>query len=178
MGILKKREEDKAEKEKAVERFYALLKALMDELFEHAQKSRHIKVPKNVSFGLIYDQRDNVLFTGSDSKTGKKMYLYNVRVIGRMFEEKRDQMLADQTTQTLFGWIADVCSIYVGPFVYDHVVNVQHRGEGTAERTTKQIVRTFLDKLASEPELKYVLDTIRDDSQKKKEEEEEKADQQ
>ncbi|UVS68582.1 hypothetical protein [Nitrososphaera viennensis] len=175
MGILKKREEDKQEKQKAVERFYALLKALMDELFEHAQKSRHVKMPKNVSFGLIYDQRDNILFTGSDSKTGKKMYLYNVRVIGKMFEEKREQMLADQTTQTLFSWIADVCSIYISPFVYEYVVNVQHRGEGTAERTTRQIVRSFLDKLTSEPELKYVLDTIRDDSQKK--EGEEKADQ-
>jgi hypothetical protein len=39
---------------------------------------------------------------------------------------------------------------------------VQHRGEGTAERTTRQIVRGFLDKLTSDPELKYVLDTIRD----------------
>lgn len=160
VGILKK--EDKEEKQKAVERFYALLKALMDELFDHAQKSKHIKIPKNVSFGLIYDQRDGVLFTGSDSKTGKKMYLYNVRVIGKMFEEKREQMLADQTTATLFTWIADVCSIYISPFVYDHVVNVQHRGEGTAERTTRQIVRGFLDKLTSDPELKYVLDTIRD----------------
>jgi hypothetical protein len=97
------------------------------------------------------------------------MYLYNVRIIGRMFEEKREQMLADQTTQTLFSWIADVCSIYISPFVYDYVVNVQHRGEGTAERTTRQIVRSFLDKLTSEPELKYVLDMIRDS---------EKADQQ
>lgn len=160
MGLLKK--EDKEQKEKAVERFYALLKALMDELFDHAQKSKHVKIPKNVSFGLIYDQRDNILFTGAEKSTGKKMYLYNVRVIGKMFEEKRDQMLADQTTATLFAWIADVCSIYISPFVYDYVVNVQHRGEGTAERTTRQIVRGFLDRLTSDPELKYVLDTIRD----------------
>jgi hypothetical protein len=55
-----------------------------------------------------------------------------------------------------------VCSIYVSPFVYDHVVNVQHRGEGTAERTTRQLVRSFLDKLASDPELKYVLDPLRE----------------
>jgi hypothetical protein len=177
VGILKKREEEKEEKQKAVERFYSLLKALMDELFEHAQKSRHIKMPRNVSFGLIYDQRENVLFTGVDSKTGKKMYLYNVRIIGKMFEEKRNQMLSDQTTQTLFNWIADVCSIYISPFVYDYVVNVQHRGEGTAERTTRQIVRSFLDKLTSEPELKYVLDTIRDNPQKE-EEKEQRADQQ
>jgi hypothetical protein len=160
VGILKK--EDKEEKQKASERFYALLKALMDEMFDHAQKSKHVKMPRNVSFGLVYDERDSVLFTGVEKGTGKKMYLYNVRVIGKMFEEKREQMLADQTTATLFTWIADVCSIYISPFVYDHVVNVQHRGEGTAERTTRQIVRGFLDKLTSDPELKYVLDTIRD----------------
>ena len=152
----------KEDKEKSVERFYALLKVLMDELFEYAPKSKHVKMPYNVSFGLIYDEKNAVLFTGADQKTGKKMYLYNVRVIGKMFEEKREQMIADQTTATLFTWIADVCSIYISPFVYDHVVNVQHRGEGTAERTTRQIVRGFLDKLTSDPELKYVLDTIRD----------------
>lgn len=160
MGILKK--EDKEERQKAVERFYALLKALMDELFEHAQKSKHVKMPRNVSFGLIYDQRDAVLFTGVEKGTGKKMYLYNVRVIGKTFEEKRQRMLEDSTTDTLFSWIADVCSIYIGPFVHEYVVNVQHRGEGTAERTTRQIVRSFLDRLASEPELKHVLDPLRE----------------
>jgi hypothetical protein len=152
----------KEDKEKSVERFYALLKTLMDELFEYAPKSKHVKMPYNVSFGLIYDEKNAVLFTGADQKTGKKMYLYNVRVIGRMFEEKREKMLEDKTTETLFSWIADVCSIYLGPFVYDYVVNVQHRGEGAAERTTRQIVKGFLDRLTSDPELKYVLDTIRD----------------
>jgi hypothetical protein len=152
----------KEEKQKSVERFYALLKALMDELFEYAPKSKHVKMPYNVSFGLIYDDRDSVLFTGADQKTGKKLYLYNVRVIGRMFEQKRQAVLEDKTTATLFSWIADVCSLYISPFVYDYVVNVQHRGEGAAERTTRQIVRGFLEKLTSDPELKYVLDTIRD----------------
>jgi hypothetical protein len=156
---LKKKDE---EKQKSVERFYALLKALMDELFEYAPKSKHVKMPYNVSFGLIYDEKDNALFNGVDKNTGKKMYLYNVRVIGRMFEQKRQAMLEDKTTETLFSWIADVCSIYIGPFVYDHVVNVQHRGEGAAERTTRQIVRGFLEKLTSDPELAYVLDTLRE----------------
>lgn len=150
------------ERQKSVKRFYALLKALMDELFEYAPKSKHVKMPFNVSYGLIYDDRDSVLFTGTDQKTGKKMYLYNVRVIGRMFEQKRQAMIEDKTTETLFSWIADVCSLYISPFVYDYVVNVQHRGEGAAERTTRQIVRGFLDKLTSDPELKYVLDTIRE----------------
>jgi hypothetical protein len=157
VGILKK---DDEEKQKNVQRFYLLLTALMNELFEYAQKSKHVKIPNNVSFGLVYDDRDAVLFTGKDKQTGKKTYLYNVRIIGKMFEEKRECMLQDETTASLFSWIADVCTIYINPFVYDYVVNVQHRGEGTAERTTRQIVRGFLDKLASDPDLKYVLDTI------------------
>ncbi|MGH9993001.1 MAG: hypothetical protein ACREBU_04680 [Nitrososphaera sp.] len=150
------------EKQKSVERFYRLLKALMDELFEYAPKSKHVKMPYNVSFGLIYDNRDSVLFTGVEQKTGKKMYLYNVRVIGRMFEEKKQAMIEDKTTDTLFGWISDVCSVYITPFVYDYVVNVQHRGQGAADRTTRQIVKGFIEKLANDPELKYVLDTIRE----------------
>lgn len=152
----------KEDKEKSIERFYALLKALMDELFEYAPRSKHVKMPYNVSFGLIHDEKDAVLFTGIDKKTKKKMYLYNVRVIGKMFEQKRQAMVEDKTTETLFSWIADVCSLYISPFVYDYVVNTQHRGEGAAERTTRQIVRGFLEKLTSDPELKYVLDTIRD----------------
>jgi len=32
-----------------------------------------------------------------------------------------------------------------------------------AERTTKQIVRGYIDKLLNEPELKYVLDIMRQD---------------
>jgi hypothetical protein len=91
-----------------------------------------LKLPYNVFYGLIYDDRNSVLLTGADQKTGKKLYLYKVRVIGRMFEEKREKMLEDKTAQTLFSWIADVCSLYISPFVYDYVVNVQHRGEGTA----------------------------------------------
>jgi hypothetical protein len=150
------------EKKKSVERFYTLLKALMDELLEYAPKSKHVKMPYNVSFGLVYDARDGVLFTGTDKNSGKKMYLYNVRVIGRMFEERREAMLKDETADTLFGWIGDVCIIFVSPFVYEYVVNVQHRGQGAAERTSRQIVKGFLDRLASDPELKYVLDTIRE----------------
>jgi hypothetical protein len=152
----------KEDKRKSIERFYALLKALMDELFEYAPGSKHVKMPYNVSFGLIYDEKDAILFTGIDQKTRKKMYLYNVRVIGKMFEQKQQAMVEDKTTETLFSWIADVCSLYISPFVYDYVVNTQHRGEGAAERTTRQIVRGFLEKLTSDPELKYVLDKIRD----------------
>jgi hypothetical protein len=151
------------EKQKSVERFYTLLKALMDELFEYAPRSKHVKMPYNVSFGLVYDDRDSIYFAGADKNTGKKMYLYNVRIIGKMFEEKRQAMLDDRTTDTLFGWIGDVCSMYITPFVYDYVVNVQHRGQGAADRTTRQIVRGFLDKLVADPELKYVLDTLREE---------------
>ena len=149
------------EKQRQVERFYILLRTLMDELFEYAPKSGHVKMPFNVSFGLIHDQRDSILLSGIDQKTGKKMYLYNVRLIGQMFEDKREQMIADKTADTLFSWIGDVCSLYVRPFVYDYVVNTQHRGKGVADRTTRQIVRGFLNKLVKDPELKYVLNTIR-----------------
>ncbi|MFZ0510548.1 MAG: hypothetical protein WAM14_02980 [Candidatus Nitrosopolaris sp.] len=149
------------EKQKQVERFYFLLKSLIDELFEYAPKSGHVKMPFNVSFGLIHDQQDSILLTGIDQKTGKKMYLYNVRIIGQMFEDKREQMIADKTVDTLFTWIAGVCFLYVRPFVYDYVVRTQHRGKGAADRTTRQIVRGFINKLVNDPELKYVLDAIK-----------------
>ena len=79
-----------------------------------------------------------------------------------MFEEKRQKMLEDKTTETLFSWISEVCSLYISSFVNAHVINAQHRDEGAAERTTRQIVRGFWDRLTSAPELKYVLDSIRD----------------
>ena len=78
-----------------------------------------------------------------------------------MFEYKRKQMIADKTVNTLFVWIADVCFLYLRPFVYDYVVNTQHRGKGAADRTTRRIVRGFLNKLVNDPELKYVLDSIK-----------------
>jgi hypothetical protein len=162
LGLFSKRNSNKDdEQQKQIERFYILLKALMDELFEYAPKSGHVKMPFNVSFGLIYDKRDSILLTGIDQSTGKKMYLYNVRIIGQMFEDKREQMIRDKTADALFSWIADVCSLYVRPFVYEFVVNTQHRGKGAADRTTRQIVRGFLNRLVNDPELKYVLDTIK-----------------
>ena len=162
LGLFSKRNSNKdGEQQRQIERFYILLKALMDELFEYAPKSGHVKMPFNVSFGLIYDKRDSILLTGIDKSTGRKMYLYNVRIIGQMFEEKREQMITDKTADTLFSWIADVCSLYVRPFVYEYVVNTQHRGKGAADRTTRQIVRGFLNRLVNDPELKYVLDTIK-----------------
>jgi hypothetical protein len=160
----KDKSKDEEIRRKHVERFYILLSSIMNELFEYAPKSGHVKMPYNVSFGLIHDKRDSILLKGTDQKTGKKLYLYNTRIIGKMFEERRGQMLEDSTTNTLFVWIADLCSLYIGPFVYEYVVNTQHRGEGAAERTTRQIVRGFMDKLVNEPELKYVLDTMRYDT--------------
>ena len=144
-----------------LERFYFLLRALMDELFEYAPKLGHVKMPFNVSFGLIYDERNSTLLIGTDSKTGRKMYLYNVRIIDRMFEDKRELMMADKTPNALFAWIAQVCSLYISPFVYEYVMNTQHRGRAAADRTVRQIVRGFLDRLINDPDLKYVLDSIR-----------------
>lgn len=159
---------ERSEKQEQVERFYALLKGLMDELFEYAPKSKHVKMPHNASFGLIYDERESVLFTGTDKKSGKKVYLFNVRIIGKMFEEKRKQMLADQNADSLFSWIGEVCSLYIRPFVYEFVVNVQHRGQGAAERTTRKIVRGFLEELLHNPQLKYVVDNLRSKPQGQK----------
>ena len=112
----------KKRKLRQVKRFYLLLSTLMNELFEYAPKSGHVKMPYNVSFGLIHDKRDSILLKGTDQKTGKTMYLYNIRVIGQIFEERREQMLNDNTTNTLFSWIGDVCSLYIRPFVYEYVV--------------------------------------------------------
>ena len=162
-GKKENKEEREEIKKNHAKRFYLLLSTLMNELFEYAPKSGHVKMPYNVSFGLIHDKTDSVLLKGIDQKTGKTLYLYNTRIIGKMFEERREHMLNDSTTNTLFSWIGDVCSLYIRPFVYEYVVNVQHRGEGAAERTTRQIVRGFMDKLLSEPELKYVLDNMRED---------------
>jgi hypothetical protein len=161
-GKGKNKEEQEEIKRKHVERFYILLSSLMNELFEYAPKSGHVKMPYNVSFGLIHDKRDSVLLKGINQKTGKKMYLYNTRIIGKMFEERREQMLKDNTTNTLLGWISDVCSLYIRPFVYEYVVEMQHRGEGAAERTTRQIVRGFIDNLINDPELRYVLDNMKE----------------
>src|SRR6187402_1852583 len=93
-----RKDEKESEKQRQAAQFYALLKSIMDELLNYT-KSRHIKIP-DASFGLIYDQRDSILFSGSDSKTGKKIFLYNVRLIGKSFEERKEQMLRDKTPET------------------------------------------------------------------------------
>src|SRR6476469_7369935 len=155
-----KRKEE--ENQKNVQRFYNLLQLLLNELLEYASKVGHVKIP-NVSFGLVYDKRDSLLLTGIDQKSGKKMYLYNARIISDSFEQRRSRMISDKTTEALFEWINEVCSIYISPFVYEYVINIQHRGKGSAHRTTRHIVRGFLDKLINDPNLKYVLDTIRTD---------------
>ena len=153
--------EAQGEKERQAQNFYTLLQLLMNELFEYASKDGHVKMTYNVSFGLIYDKRDTS--TGRDQKSGKKVYLYNLRIIANTFEQRRSQMMADRTPNSLFNWIYEVCSLYINPFVYEHVVNVQHRGKGAADRTTAHIVRGFMNKLLNDPDLKYVLNTIRDE---------------
>ena len=158
----KKENKEEEIKRKHVNRFHLLLYSLMNELFEYARKSGHVKMPFNVYFGLIHDKADSVLLKGIDKKTGKTLYLYNTRIIGKMFDERREQILNDNTTSTLFNWLGDVCSLYIRPFVFQYVVSLQHRGEGAAERTTRQIVRGFMNKLLNEPELRHVLDNIRE----------------
>ncbi|HEU4447797.1 MAG TPA: hypothetical protein VFR94_24200, partial [Nitrososphaeraceae archaeon] len=86
LGKFKK--EEQAEKEKQARQFYMLLQLLMNELFEFASKEGHVKMPYNVSFGLVFDKRNALLLKGIDQKTGKKMYLYNLRIIANTFEER------------------------------------------------------------------------------------------
>ena len=57
-GKGKNKEEEEEIKRKQVNRFYLLLYSLMNELFEYAPKSGHLKMPFNVSFGLIHDKTD------------------------------------------------------------------------------------------------------------------------
>lgn len=154
-----KNDDKRLEKERQVKQFYMLLKAIMDELFRYT-KSRHIKIP-DASFGLVYEEKESILFTGLDSKTGKRIYLYNVRLIGKSFEEKKEKMLSEKTPETFLSWIGELCSTFLSPFVYHYVVKEQHRGEGTSERITRQIVRGFMNKLLNDPELSHVLDIVR-----------------
>jgi hypothetical protein len=98
----KDKKEAQAGKEKQAENFYTLLQLLMNELFEYASKDGHVKMPYNVSFGLIYDKIDALLLTGVDQKSGKKVYLYNLRIIANTFEQRRSQMMADKTPNSLF----------------------------------------------------------------------------
>jgi hypothetical protein len=151
--------EKRLEKERQVKQFYMLLKAIMDELFRYT-RSRHIKIP-DASFGLVYEEKDSILFTSLDSKTGRRIYLYNVRLIAKSFEEKREKMLSEKTPDTFLNWIGELCFTFVSPFVYNYVVKEQHRGEGTSERITRQIVRGFMNKLLNDPELSHVLDIVR-----------------
>ena len=100
----KGKKEAQGEKEKQAQHFYTLPQLLMNELFEYASKDGHV-------FGLIYDKRNTLLFTGIDQKTGKKAYLYNLRIIANTFEQRRSQMTADKTPNALFNWIYEVCSL-------------------------------------------------------------------
>lgn len=147
------------EKEKQAKQFYALLKAIMDELFRYT-KSKYIRIP-DASFGLIYQEKDSLLFQSTDSKTGRRIYLYNVRLITKSLSERRGKMLSDKTPYTFWNWVGELCITFVSPFVYHYVVKEQHRGEGTSERITRQLVRGFMNKLLNDPELKHVLEGVR-----------------
>lgn len=153
------RDEIKSERQRQAAQFYSLLKAILDELLDYTRR-KHIKIP-DASFGLVYDQRDSILLSGKDLKTGKRIFLYNVRLIGKSFEERKGQMLKDKTPETFLSWISELCFTYLSPFVHHYVVEQQHRGEGTSNRIVRQIVRGFMNKLLNDPQLKYVLNAVR-----------------
>ena len=66
---------------------------------------------------------------------------------------KHFQMLIDKTL-TLLNWISEVCSLYISPFFYEHIVNIQHGGK-KLQTKLQHIVRGFMSKLLNKPELKY-----------------------
>lgn len=148
------------EKEKQGKQFYTLLSVIMDELFRYA-KSKHIRIP-DASFGLVYQEKDTMMFQATDSKTGKRIYLYNLKLIAKSFSEKRAIMQADKTPNTFLNWIGELCSTFVSPFIYQYVVKEQHRGEGTYERIMRQVVKGFIKKLLNDPDLKYVLESVKE----------------
>lgn len=111
-------EEEEEIKRKHVERFYLLLYSLMNELFEYAPKSGHVKIPYNVTFGFIHDKRDSELLKGNWSKNRQKIVPLQYKNNCKDVWEKEKTDAYDNTTNTLLGWIADLCSLYVRPFVY------------------------------------------------------------
>jgi hypothetical protein len=94
--------EKRLEKEKQVKQFYTLLNVLMDELFRYT-KSKHIRIP-DASFGLVYQEKDSMMFQGTDSKMGRRIYLYNMKLIAKSFSEKRGIMQSDKTPNTFLNW--------------------------------------------------------------------------
>lgn len=166
--VKKNRDQEKdAILQQKADRFFTLIKSLMDEVFKYASKKGHVMIPTDASFGLIYDKSKLSLLTGVDKQTGKKMYFYNTRIIAKTFEARKEEMLVDTTPNSLFMWVGDLLSLYIEPFVFNYVINKQHRGKAAAERTTRQLVKGFLSQLTNDPELRYILDSMKGPSTKR-----------
>jgi hypothetical protein len=74
----------------------------MDELFRYT-KSKNIRI-LDASFGLVYQEKDSMMFQGTDSKIGRRIYLYNMKLIAESFSEKRGIMQSDKTPNTFLNW--------------------------------------------------------------------------
>ena len=144
------------------------LKILMKEIFLFSKKNKNIAIPQGVSFGFIYDKKDHVLFKAQDKKTGKKLYLYNLRIIMKMFNESKEKMLLDTSPNYLFTWVSDVCILFISPYVYDYVINRQHRGKAAAERTTNNIVKSYMNNFLKNTDSKQLLDLLQNNNNKVK----------
>ena len=140
------------------------LKTLMKEIFLFSKKNKNIAIPKGVSFGFIYDKKDHILFKAQDKKSGKKMYLYNLRIIVKMFNESREKMLLDTSPNYLFTWVSDICTLFISPYVYDYVINKQHRGKAAAERATNNIVKSYMNNFLKNTNNKQLLDILQNNN--------------
>jgi hypothetical protein len=74
----------------------------MDELFRYT-KSKNIRI-LDAPFGLVYQEKDSMMFQGTDSKMGRRIYLYNMKLIAKSFSEKRGIMQSDKTPNTFLNW--------------------------------------------------------------------------
>jgi hypothetical protein len=118
-------------------------------------------MPYKVWFGPIYGAK-TLLSTGVDQKT-RRCTTITFASSGRIFEQKLDDMLEDTTTEKPFSCISDVCSLYISPLVRLRLRSERPALELSHSGTNHQeIVRVFLEKWVSDPDLEYVRDTIRD----------------
>lgn len=65
------------------------MSSVLIQLFAYRSKYKDVEIRYNVSFGLIYDNRGLVLFTGLDREAGKKVETPNAKIIGMHEHERR-----------------------------------------------------------------------------------------
>ena len=82
----------------------------------------------------------------------------------KMFNESKEKMLLDTSPNYLFTWVSDVCILFISPYVYDYVINRQHRGKAAAERTTNNIVKSYMNNFLKNTYSKQLLDLLQNNN--------------